>query len=304
MLVNFSVHSLRNCLLLGFYCLFGATIVRAADLPDGIYLRKLAGEGIKLPRVDRDGGEAILGERLSNKLGTASWKPLRNDHSEFTLVLTGIELPADTAETAQLAVVIDGVCLAVSRGQKSGGAFDDTLSGWVVGENAALKLAKGLKTELPRRKHPGHRYTVSWQPEKESYQPGDPVNLLLTIKNVGEHPLTFRIGGQNRGPRDNQFRFLAYRSLGHGKALPDVGDPTNFGGIASYETLKPGEKFHAKVGLDRWFRFADADHYRVTGIFELELHERQPDGSVSNTIWEELAAGDCLVLIEPAKQEK
>ncbi len=276
--------------------------VSAAELPDGVYERKLAGDGIKLPRVDRDGGEAILGARLTDKLGTASWKPLRNDHSEFTLTLTGIELPAETEESAQLAVVIDGVCLAVSRGQKSGGAFDGTLSGWVVGENAAIKLAKGLKTELPRRKHPGHRYVVSWQPEKESYQPGTQVSLLLTIENLGEQPMTFRVGGQNRGPRDNQYRFLAVRGWGQGKVLPDVGDPTNFGGIGSYETLKPGEKFHAKVGLDRWFRFEDPDRYRVTGMFVLELHERQPDGSVSNTIWEELAAGDCLVLVEAAKK--
>jgi hypothetical protein len=294
--------SLAICFIFTANCWLGSIAAQAADLPPGIYLRKLSGEGIKLPCVDRDGGEAILGARLSDQLGTASWKALRNDHSEFTLTLTGIELPATITETEQLAVVIDGVCLAVSRGQKPGGAFNGTLSGWIVGENAAIKLAKALNTELPRRKHPGHRYLVSWQPEKESYESGIPVSLRLTIENVGEHPLTFRVGGQNRGPRDNQFRFLAYRSMGQGMAIPDEGDPTNFGGIGSYETLRPGEKFHAKVALDRWFRFADPDHYRITGLFELELHERQPDGSVSNTIWQEFATGDCLVKIEPAKK--
>jgi hypothetical protein len=173
-----------------------------------------------------------------------------------------------------------------------------------VNENAALKIAKRLQTELPRRKHPGHRYVISWRPEKESYQTNATVSLEMTIENVGEHPFTFRVGGQNRGPRDNQFRFLAYHGWGQGKALPDQGDPTNFGGIGTYETLKPGEKFHAKVGLDRWFRFAEPDRYLVTGLFELELHERQPDGSVNNTIWKELAAGDCLVLIESANKKE
>lgn len=294
--------ALSALLVIVFLAGFDVLRLSAADIPDGIYSRKLEGVGIRVPRMDRDGGEAILGARLTDKLGTASWKPLRNDHSEFTLTLTGIELPAKTEVSAQLAVVIDGVCLAVSRGQKSGGGFDGTLSGWVVGENAAIKLAKALKTELPRRKHPGHRYVVTWEPEKESYQPGTQVSLLLTIENVGEQPMTFRVGGQNRGTRDNQFRFLAYRTWGQGKALPDVGDPTNFGGICSYETLKPGEKFHAKIGLDRWFQFDDPDRYHVTGMFELELHERQADGGVSNTIWEELAAGDCLVLVEAAKK--
>ncbi|MGC4002231.1 MAG: hypothetical protein QM811_03430 [Pirellulales bacterium] len=280
-------------------CVCFCTTLSADEVPDGIYVRRLAGDGVKLTRVDIDGGEAILGVRLSDKLGTATWKAIKNDHSEFTLTLTGHDhLPKATDETAQLAVVIDGVCAAVTRGQKSDGVFDGSLSAWIHGENTAIKLAKKLNVDLPRRKHPGHRYVLSWKPDRDAYRPGEAVTLLMTLENVGQHPISFRVGGQNRGPRDNQFRFLAYKSWGQGKAVPDNGDPTNFGGIGSYHTCKPGEKYTAKVGLDRWFRFEESDHFLVTGIFELELHEKQPDGSFGDAIWKELATGECTVIVD------
>ena len=44
-----------------------------------------------------------------------------------------------------------------------------------------------------------------------------------------------------------QYRFLAYRAGGAGRAIHDVGDPTNFGGIGSYRTLKPGEPDYETV---------------------------------------------------------
>ena len=97
---------------------------------------------------------------------------------------------------------------------------------------------------------------------------------------VGTGPLSFFEGGKQRGPRDNQYRFLAYRSGGHGRAVPDTGDPTNFGGIGAVRTLKPGESFARTVTLDKWFTFTDSDTYRVTGLFELPLQGPSPEGGL------------------------
>jgi hypothetical protein len=103
-------------------------------------------------------------------------------------------------------------------------------------------------------------------------------------------------GGQQRGARDNQFRFLAYRSYGGGKAVPDTGDPVNFGGIGSVQTLAPGETFTRSVGIEKWFKFDEPDFYRITGMYELQLHDTEM-GGFGRPIWDDLAVGDCLVRV-------
>ena len=82
-------------------------------------------------------------------------------------------------------------------------------------------------------------------------------------------------------------------------SLHDIGDPVNFGGISSNRTLKPGETFTAKVGLDKWFAFLEPDTYRVTGLYELELCDPNDRGGYGRAIWSDLAAGDCLVRVVP-----
>lgn len=104
------------------------------------------------------------------------------------------------------------------------------------------------------------------------------------------------MGGKRRGSRDNQYRFLAYRGSGEGKAVPDTGDPTHHGGLGGVRTLEPGKSFTSIVALDKWFQFDAPDTYRITGIFELEFHE---PGSQHNPIWNDFTAGDRLVRVVP-----
>jgi hypothetical protein len=174
----------------------------------------------------------------------------------------------------------------------------------VFGAEAAKAVEQRLKIAARRRSHPGHHLLTTWKPAKPSYRVGEPVTLQLQIKNVGDKPVTFRVGGQQRGPRDNQFRFLAYRSGGYGKAIPDSGDPTNFGGLAGWQDLKPGEVFSRDVDLSHWFKFTEPDSYRITGLYELELFAK-PDASYGNRIWEDFAIGECTVYVEgPAPADK
>src|SRR5262249_62247593 len=102
-----------------------------------------------------------------------------------------------------------------------------------------------------------------------------------------------RVGGQQRGPRHNQFRFLAQHGHGTGKAVPDTGDPNNFGGKSWRVDLKPGEVFTKTVDLGRWFTFDDPDTYRITGMYSFEVHE--PDRY--QAIWDDLAVGQCFVRV-------
>jgi hypothetical protein len=268
-------------------------------LEDGIYIWVADGPGRRVRR--NDGAEVVLVRRVGG-FGKVSLRSLANDNSRFQLNLRNAGPLPEGEAGAPLAVVIDGVCQA-AFGQ-SDLHPDRTLDMGVilVGEKVAEKVAARLKIKPASRKHPGHRFVARWSSEKESYQPGETVTLKLEVRNVGEAPFTFRVGGQQRGPRDNQYRFLAYRGGGAGRAVHDVGDPVNFGGIGSNRTLKPGETFTAKVALDKWFTFVDPDVYRVTGLFQLELYDPDEQGGFGRPIWDDFAVGDCLVRVLP-KQE-
>jgi hypothetical protein len=268
--------------------------VKAADPEDGIYSCAYEGTGAKVRRTD--GGEVILGKRLGSVSGAASIRSVRNDNSFFSMDLKNVGPLAEDRAMPYHLVVVDGLYIAVVGHTDRGPDGTQDFSCQVAGAAAADKVAARLKTIVQRRSHPGHRFEVRWTPERETYHPGEAVTIVLTIRNTGTVPFAFQVGGQQRGARDNQYRFLAYRSSGYGKAVPDTGDPNHHGGISYNQVLKPGEVFTAKVDLSKWFTFTDADTYRITGLFELQLYE--PDRGIgSQPTWDDLAVGDCFVRV-------
>jgi hypothetical protein len=275
------------------------------SLADGIYAVHYEGQGNQGKKVRRtDGAEIILAERLTDRFGEAAMFSIANDNTRFALDLKGAgPIPAKRSAPYFVAV-FDGYVMGVAG--HSDPHADATMDFGVQfsGAEAAKAVEQRLKITARRRSHPGHRLLTTWKPAKPSYGVGEPITLQLQIKNVGDKPVTFRVGGQQRGPRDNQFRFLAYRSGGYGKAIADTGDPTNFGGISTWQDLRPGEVFSRDVDLSHWFKFTEPDSYRITGLYELELYAN-PDASYGNRIWEDYAIGECTVSVKgPAPADK
>ncbi len=167
------------------------------------------------------------------------------------------------------------------------------LTGWIQGRKAAERVAESTKVTLQLREHPGHRFVVRLEPEKDSYQIDEVVTLRMEIENVGKTTFSFWDGGMQRGPRNNQFGFMAYRGHGYGRAVPDIGDPTNFGGMAGQEVLKPGDTFTKEVELSKWFSLETADTYRIIGLFRMTV------GSPSDraAAWDDFAVAECLVKV-------
>ncbi len=133
-----------------------------------------------------------------------------------------------------------------------------------------------------------------WKPVQESFEIGGPVVLELTVENVGQVPVHFVEGGKQRGARDNQFQFIAFGSSGYGKPIPDIGDPTNFGGLGGFRELKPGDVFRKQVDVTKWFKFDKPGSYEITGLYELPLQE---PGFGARVLWEDFATGRCMVQI-------
>ena len=268
------------------------SVVFAENPPSGIYAFAESGNGASVARNDT-GQEIVLTERLAANLGEATMISVANDNSRYRLDLAGAGPLADSDEH-QLVILAAGVPLVAFSRSDADAAGRISLSAMVTGREVADKIAAELEIEPRRREHPGHRLLVSWRAEQPSYQPKTPVTLSMSIKNVGSTKVAFIDGGSQRGPRNNQFDFIARAGSGQGAALRDVGDPTNFGGMGSLRSLAPGETFTKSVLLTDWFKFDEPGYYRITGLYRITLYE---PGNFSRALWDDLASGECAVRI-------
>jgi len=291
-----------TALLTSFVAVILAAQPADAHLTNGIYFVLWSGKGTTVQRAD-GGGTVVLGKLASTGFGKASLMSVSNDNSQYRLDLAGAGPFSVGAENHHLAIYIDGVCAVV------GGHIpprpDRTMNlemMTIVGEAAAEQVGRVLGAKLLLRHHPGHQLLVAWHPVKASYAPHQPVVLRMEIKNVGKVHVRFIDGGHQRGPRDNQLGFTAYRNYGLGPAVPDTGSPENFGGKGSFRVLKTGDTFTKEVDITKWFKFEAPGSYKITCLYGLEL---LPFDAIEAPLWNDFAVGQCIVRIEgPAEQAK
>jgi len=101
--------------------------------------------------------------------------------------------------------------------------------------------------------------------------------LRFTLANTGPLAVWFLDGGRGRNElgRDNRFRFEVTRDVGD---VP-VRELVDFGGLASYRRLEPGESHTLELDLAHWCKLADPGRYFVHATYEAELlpAEFEPD---------------------------
>ncbi len=278
-----------------------AMAAQAGTVKTGLYRMAKGDQGQAVRRCDvAEGGEVRLGQFLTGQLGQASLVSTANDNSRFELTVEPKGMSQGLAEEPMV-IVVAGMGMPVSGYGFSGPGESRVtdLTALVTGRAAAEKVGRALGIRPKLRQHPGYQLLVTLKPRQPSYHPREPVTLVMTIKNVGTKPVRFCDGGKQRGPRNNQFSFVAFPSAG--PALPDVGDPTNLGGLMSVAEIRPGETFSKDVDLTKWFNFTRPDQYQVTAIYELNLVGEDH----VHIIWDDFAVGRCTVTIsEPGPGRK
>jgi len=279
-----------------------------ADVPlaDGLYTPEKEGAvHLKLPDGTIEHGTLATQLNCSH----AIVRSMRNDNATFQIDI--VTPYTESAYQRRMIAVAGGIPFAIYYSRQADDSDDGIKTGqhwWYnqitvpVGDTTKVDaIAAALKTEAVKRVHPGQILQTIWEATEKSFEIGKPVTLRMTITNVGKVPVSFHDGGMQRGSRNNQFDFICRRSHGHGKAIPDIGDPNHFGGISQMRTISPGESFSKEIDITKWFQFEEAETYRVTGLFRMEL---QPtDSERWNVLWEELSVGECLVSIKAAASE-
>jgi hypothetical protein len=264
---------------------------------DGLYFLRTDGDG---PRVRlNDGSRVVLGRRLGPAAGKLSMWSLRNDNSEFEFRFSPRDPMPDEVRDGPTVLVADGVPVrteATATARNRNGSLE--LYGTVEGDVAADLFGERLRGEVRRRVHPGHRFEVTWTPDRREYKVGEPVKLKLRLRNAGTTAVRFAALRGGGGP-GGAFRFLAHRRGGHGEPVPEIAerDLTRLLLCSNSQTLRPGETYTETIALDKWFRFDRPDEYRVTGIIATLV---RPDNDDRPLDWEEVAAADCRVRVVKA----
>ncbi|MEX2287217.1 MAG: hypothetical protein WD648_09020 [Planctomycetaceae bacterium] len=280
-----------------FLCAFATyTVVAvgsAAELTNGFYVLKEDGTGTPVGRVG--GGTLHVGELLSDKFGRAELRSVNNQNSHFQLFCSQAG-PVSDFDPRRLAVVVEGFAEQVIGNTPREADRRMDFVAPIPDAGVAERLAKTLKIELQKRTHPGHKIVTTFLPLKKAWKAGDSVTLEMTLTNVGDQPVIFQQGGQYRGGRDNQFRFITW-SLHSFKALADVGSRFHAGGLSQLVTIEPGASFQSKIELKQWFEFKEPGDYEVTCLFEMPLYAKA-EFRGKPPIWDEFAVGTCSIHIE------
>ena len=287
--------------LLAFALLTNCTLAAEStmEVKEGIY--RPGDEGsTTLTLWDGQTVRAQWQSELSHR--TAKLRSVNNDNTVYQL---DIEFPFSEEGERNRYLVTRGVAVSVTFSSKVDQNNDtDVWHHWYnqlqidsTQADAMRALVAGLKATQIDRTHPGHVLRTHWKPTARVFRIGEPVVLQMTLTNAGQQPVSFYDGGMQRGPRNNQFDFIC-RAGDRGPALPDVGDPMNFGGKARKITLQPEESLTKEIDITKWFEFKDKGTFQVTGLFHLEL---QPvDSDTWRVLWEDIAVGQCQINIEPA----
>jgi hypothetical protein len=237
-----------------------------------------------------DGREIHLAGKLDEKGIRVGWlRSSSNDNNTFSMSL--VKDGAFTRPYELMALCVAEQCTTF-MGAGSNGDREVSIDAWFSSPAAANVYAKFFGTTAKLRAHPGHKLATRFVPAKTTFSKDESLPVTLEIRNVGTSDVTFRVGGQNRGARDNQFGFTAYAL----RAVPDTGDPVNFGGLSSNWILRPGQTFTKEIDLRKWFTFAAPGLYSLTGTYKLSFFD--PADKDYFVVWEDYATAQFSITVQ------
>ena len=278
----------RTLLLVGLL-LAARPAAPAGEVEDGLWVASPDDRGRPLTI---EGRVVVLEGPYTPPVREATLVSEDNANRAFRLQVTVAAESETLAERTKVLVLGPFAARAASWGRAS-----DATShlGFRLPDGPAVAAAEQLfGIRARRRRHPHHALQVAFTVPATGFVQGQPMPVTLQLVNVGEGPVAFDQGGLQRGARDNQFGFTAEGGPG-GRAVPDTGDPTHFGGISRLVRLEPGAVHSQEVDLRGWFDLAPGT-YALMGTYRLTLHAPDASGWTS-PLWEDVAAAPFVATV-------
>lgn len=109
----------------------------------------------------------------------------------------------------------------------------------------------------------GYKIEAGFVPDKKEIILGENISMTFYVKNLGQKPYQFFVGGDNRGSvRHNNFHITAVNE--NGIAVKDPYSYDNFGGLGNDINLEQGEIYAERLYLGHWCEFDKPGVYTVT----------------------------------------
>ena len=217
---------------------------------------------------------------------------------------------ANTDFSIRLDNVTNLVTLRISGHEYScsgwAGSPNDTINVvWfgVHSQEEAEAIAKWFSVNCDLRSPPGCKLYPQFVPTKTDFDANEPVTVKFQLTNLDERTVIFKRGGQQRGSRDNQYGFRAQFSNQKiwRQAVPDIGNPINFGGLSGLVPLDSGKMFEDQIDLKKWFAFDKPGTYATHGFYQLDFHRPPLDNQTGmpwNEMWSDYVSADFTVTIK------
>lgn len=223
------------------------------------------------------GADGLPGTRIKLNITRGHIRSQSNANDRWTAFVCYSQ--KDALEGNKYTVVLNGTARKVGSWGKSGDAENHFSLELKSSDVDAAKKLFGF--EPLKRWHNGFKIDGSFSTDKAAYTPGEKITITLTLRNVGDAPFYFRVGGRNRGPRDDQFSFLCEGPEG---SVPSK-RAMNFGGLSTVRTIEPGKEYTQEVDLAGWFDLTKPGYYMLKGSYYLEIHDQWDDPHFG--IWED-----------------
>jgi len=249
--------------------------------------------------TNTDGTLLKLGAKVDFKILAASLASENNRNDQFYVSFGSGDFGVGPSDKDGRALVLRvGGHGYLPKGWSSAGNSDHQIQFSVPSQTDALAIAQAFSVECPLRAPPGYKYLAQFIPTKSEFQSNESVTVKFVLKNLDTKPIVFQSGGQQRGPRDNQYGFRAM--FQYFTPVLDVGNPANFGGLCGRIQIEPGKEFVGEVDLRKWFAFDKSGTYSIHGFYLLDFYPNDKrDGFISHSIlWSEYASADFTVVVK------
>lgn len=183
--------------------------------------------------------------------------------SSFTVFLT-IDNFSPKIESTLVVKVKNKIFLPYSYG-------GNTNSYWSLELRDVDRASAEILNGAPLPKAPKDSFTVEYTPYQKSYRVNAPVNVGITLSNIGKIPLKIywgTTGGGNYPCRDTQLSFTATLD---GVKVPVNTQPLPNGFISSPFIAKPSSALKRTEDLTQWLQFQKPGQYLIDAAYTVEI---------------------------------
>lgn len=227
---------------------------------DGLYLAAFR-DRPSARTVDAPYGSMVAHVEVQRALSATGVRlySIRNENDRYRFVATV------RGSRSQVVLVLDR---AVITSDGASSAARETTVDFTVDRARAERISRAFGVARLDRSPLGARLEGRFTLERARFAVGEAVRVQFVVRNPeGAPTVQWQVGGRQRGPRDNRFRFRVWRD----GALLEERPGLDFGGPTFFTAVAAGASGSMVADVSAWAELSAPGRYRVECSYETTL---------------------------------